>query len=189
MFTCVYALVCVCVCLVSKWLCDLMDFSLPGSSVHGILQAKVLGWVIISFSRGSSQPRDRTQVSCVSSTGRWILYQWRHLGSSYVHCVYIHTCTLCNIIQPWEGRKFTHVWQCRWILRALWNEWNESEKDRHCMISVTRWMLKKPTHKKRAQVGGGQRDGSKMGEGQKVQTSSCQTSKFWNCNIQHGDCN
>ena len=145
MFTCVYALVCVCVCLVSKWLCDLMDFSLPGSSVHGILQAKVLGWVIISFSRGSSQPRDRTQVSCVSSTGRWILYQWRHLGSSYVHCVYIHTYTLCNIIQPWEGRKFNHVWQCRWILRALWNEWTESEKDRHCMISWMCGMLKRKT--------------------------------------------
>ena len=44
-------------------LCDPMDCSLPGSSVHGILQARVLEWVAISFSRGSSQPRDRTQVS------------------------------------------------------------------------------------------------------------------------------
>ena len=37
--------------------------SLPGSSVHGILQARILEWGAISFSRGSSQPRDRTQVS------------------------------------------------------------------------------------------------------------------------------
>ena len=44
-------------------LCDSMDCSLPGSSIHGILQARVLEWVAISFSKGSSQPRDRTQVS------------------------------------------------------------------------------------------------------------------------------
>ena len=44
-------------------LCDPMDCSLPGSSVHGILQASVLEWVAISFSRGSSQPGGRTQVS------------------------------------------------------------------------------------------------------------------------------
>ena len=44
-------------------LCDPMDCSPPGSSVHGILQARILEWVAISFSRGSSQPRDRTQVS------------------------------------------------------------------------------------------------------------------------------
>ena len=40
-----------------------MDCSLPGSSVHGISQARVLEWFAISFSRGSSWPRDRTQVS------------------------------------------------------------------------------------------------------------------------------
>ena len=44
-------------------LCDPTDCSLPGSSVHGIFQARILEWVVISFSRGSSQPRDRTQVS------------------------------------------------------------------------------------------------------------------------------
>ena len=45
--------------------CNPMDCSLPGFSVHGILQARILEWVTISFSRGSSQPRDRTQVSCI----------------------------------------------------------------------------------------------------------------------------
>ena len=44
-------------------LCDPMDYSLPGSSAHGILQARVLEWVAISFSRGSSLPRDWTWVS------------------------------------------------------------------------------------------------------------------------------
>ena len=42
---------------------DPVDYSLPGFSVHGILQARILEWVTISFSRGSSRPRDRTQVS------------------------------------------------------------------------------------------------------------------------------
>ena len=50
-------------------LCDPMDCSPPGSSVHGILQARILEWVAIPFSLGSSQPRDRTQVS-VLCTGR-----------------------------------------------------------------------------------------------------------------------
>ena len=47
-------------------LCDCMDSNLPGSSVHGIFQARVLEGVAISFSRGSSQPRDWTQVSCIA---------------------------------------------------------------------------------------------------------------------------
>ena len=47
-------------------LCDPMSCSLPGSSVHGILQARILEWVAIPFSRGSSQPRDGTQVSHIA---------------------------------------------------------------------------------------------------------------------------
>ena len=47
-------------------LCDLMDCSLPGSSVHGILQARTLEWVALPFSRGSSQPRGQTWVSCIA---------------------------------------------------------------------------------------------------------------------------
>ena len=55
----------------SKWscscltLCDLMDCSLPGFSVHGIFQTRVPEWVAFSFSRGSSRPRDQTQISCI----------------------------------------------------------------------------------------------------------------------------
>ena len=47
-------------------LCDPMDCSLPGSSIHGILQARILEWAAIFFSRGSSQPRDRTRVSHIA---------------------------------------------------------------------------------------------------------------------------
>ena len=46
-------------------LCDPMDCSLPGSSVRGIFQARILEWTAISFSGGSSQPRDQTRVSCI----------------------------------------------------------------------------------------------------------------------------
>ena len=63
-------------CLVAQLcpiLCDPMDCSPPGSSVHGIFQARIPEWVAISSSRGSSQLRDRTHVSCI---GRCILYHW-----------------------------------------------------------------------------------------------------------------
>ena len=46
---------------------DPMDCSLPGSSVYGILQTRISEWVAIPFSRGSSQPRDKIQVSCIAS--------------------------------------------------------------------------------------------------------------------------
>ena len=54
-------------------LCNPMDRSPPGSSVHGIFQARTLEWVAISSTRGSSQPRNRTCISCI---GRQILYYW-----------------------------------------------------------------------------------------------------------------
>ena len=47
-------------------LCDPMDCNLLGSTVHGILQAKILDWVAISFSEGSSHPKDQTRVSCIA---------------------------------------------------------------------------------------------------------------------------
>ena len=58
-----------CVCLVFKsclTLCDPMDCSPPGSSVHGILQAGILESVAILFSRGSSRPRDQTRATCMA---------------------------------------------------------------------------------------------------------------------------
>ena len=54
-------------------LCDSVDCSSPGSSVLGISQARILEWVAMPSSRGSSKPRDWTHISCI---GRWILYHW-----------------------------------------------------------------------------------------------------------------
>ena len=64
-----------------------MDCSPLSFSVHGIFQARTLEWVAISFFRGSSQPRDRTHVSCISCTSRQILY----------HCAFL-VCLLINLI-------------------------------------------------------------------------------------------
>ena len=53
-----------------------MDCSPPGSSVHGIFWARILEWVSISYSRGSSWPRDWTCTSCISCIGGQIMYHW-----------------------------------------------------------------------------------------------------------------
>ena len=56
------------------WLCDPMDCGPPGSSVHGILQARRLEWAAISSSKGSSWPRDQTWISCIA--GRfWAVWE------------------------------------------------------------------------------------------------------------------
>ena len=67
-----------CVALSCPTLCDPMDCSQPGFSIHGILQARMLEWVAMPFSRGSSQPRDQTQVSCI---GGLVLHQLSYKGS------------------------------------------------------------------------------------------------------------
>ena len=78
-------------------LCDPMDCSPPGSSVHGILQARILECVVIPFSRGSSPPKDQIQVSCTA--GR-IFYQLREALTEHTSCCYCFIAksspTLCN---------------------------------------------------------------------------------------------
>ena len=73
-----------CVCVPAQscpTLCDPMDCSPPGSSACGIFQARILEWVAISSSRGSSWPRARTRVSCTSCIGKPIPYHWCRPGS------------------------------------------------------------------------------------------------------------
>ena len=72
-----------CVCILSCWcltLCDSIDPHVACQaplrySYHGIFQASILEWITISSSRGPSQPRDQTCISCVSCAGKWILDQ------------------------------------------------------------------------------------------------------------------
>ena len=69
-YMCIHIYVCVHAKLLQSCptLCDPMDYSAPGSSVHGILQARILEWVAMSFSRGSSWPGDQTRVSSIAGS-------------------------------------------------------------------------------------------------------------------------
>ena len=85
---CVCVCVCVCVCtranvhtLSCLTLCDPMDCSPPGSSVHGNLQARILEWVVMPSSGGSSWPKDWTWISGISFIDRHVLYKLSHQES------------------------------------------------------------------------------------------------------------
>ena len=79
-------------------LCDSMDCRLPGFSVHGIFRAKVLEWVAISFSRGSSWPRDRNTGKKPSylfkafPLGGWVEILWSNSEEEYILCVCVCLC-------------------------------------------------------------------------------------------------
>ena len=89
-----------------------MDWSPPGSSVHGIFQARILEWVAISSCRRSSQPRDRTHVSCVSCISWQTLYQLSHWGSHHQH---LHMFT--NLEALWSP-SFKEP-RCTWAWDSL----------------------------------------------------------------------
>ena len=117
---------CVCMCLVAQscpTLWDPMDCSPPGSFVHWILQARMLEWVAISFSRGSFLPRDWIQVSCIA--GRFFII-WATKESLFVsipplcggegnHSLFQHSC-LGNLTggEAWwaevYGIRVRHNW-------------------------------------------------------------------------------
>ena len=89
---------CVCVCTQScPTLCDPMDCSPPGSSIHGILQARILEWVAISSSRGSSRPKDEILVSMspalangfFTTSDTWEALKCGKCSQSVGHFVYV----------------------------------------------------------------------------------------------------
>ena len=89
-------------------LCNPVDYSRPGSSVHGVLQAKILEWVAIPFSKGSSAPKDRTQVSCMA--GRFLTIWDTREGFLEV---------MTRLKKKW--------FPCRpWAIRTLQQEWASS---------------------------------------------------------------
>ena len=87
--------------------CDPMDCGLPCSSGHGIFQARILEWVAISFSKGSSQPRDQTCISCTAGGllhCRHILY-WR-----FFFLVLRPNCSDCSIQCPVHYELLVCIW-------------------------------------------------------------------------------
>ena len=112
-FKCVFGLLSfyfiVCVCSVASdplGPCGL--YSLPGSSVHGISQSRILEGVAHSYTRGSSQPRNQTHNSCISCIGRQFLYHysiWEAPDASQIH----HLIS-CFITHPWKHISYFLVW-------------------------------------------------------------------------------
>ena len=109
-----------CVCLVTQsclTLCDPVKYSPPGSSVHRIFQARILEWVAISFSKGSSWPRDWTWISCVACRlftiwvtkevcTFYLFYIWKfvplslsHLFFFSLHCPLLWQPPVCSLYQ------------------------------------------------------------------------------------------
>ena len=89
-----------------RTLCDPVDCSPPGSSVHGVFQARTLERVAISFSRGSSRHSDQSSVSCVSCVGRWVTSSasWEARNSS-------------SIFPRLSGIPQVPAFWSRWLLR------------------------------------------------------------------------
>ena len=101
-------------------LCDPMDCCPPGSSVHGILQPRVLDWVAIPLSRGSSQPRDWTQVSCI-------------VGEFFTVWSMIQTLNSKAYVQGSQGNHSVSsaawIHKCEmmvWVLQPICTAWNQA---------------------------------------------------------------
>ena len=76
--------------------CQALCNPMPGSSVHGILQARILEWVAISYTRGSFHPRDQTNVFCISCIGRQILCHWES-GRLFLPMLLLFRCSVVSL--------------------------------------------------------------------------------------------
>ena len=94
-------------------LCNPMDCSPPGSSVHEIFQARILEWVAISFSRESSHPRDRTRVSCTA--GRF--FYWLSYFSFIWASLIVQLGKNLPVIQETTLRS---LWIDSWVRKICW---------------------------------------------------------------------
>ena len=100
------------------------------SLVHGILQAKILEWVALSSSRGSSQPRDGTHVSWVSCTVGWILYHWATWEAHIdIKCRTVKSTCVNKwqiISWSWRAKKLENYIS---LLLYATAEWNHCERN------------------------------------------------------------
>ena len=135
-------------------LCNPMDYSSLGSSVHGLLQARMLACIAMPSSRDSSQPRDWTCVSCVScivggfftdwATGKAIcIYKHIHVYK-YIHLICLHIYPSVNCLL--RKRKSAKVNQNN---MKCWSESLDLEKSRFThMNNITNYSTKQPTRQK-----------------------------------------
>ena len=114
-YVCVYLYIHMCVKKVNVLvaqscltLCDPMDCTTPASSVHEMLQARILEWVANPFSMGSSQPRDWTQASCIA--GRFFAIRATR-DTPICRCVYV-CIYMCKYMYSIVVQLLSHVWLC-----------------------------------------------------------------------------
>ena len=88
-------------------------FVTPWATVHGVSQARILEWVAKSCSRGSSWPRDRTHITCISCNGRYMLYHWAIWEAQLVKYVHISILFLIvflyKLLQSIEEQFLCHI--------------------------------------------------------------------------------
>ena len=125
-------------CVHAKWLqstlCNLVDCSPPGSSVHGILQVRIPEWVAIPFSRGYSWPRDRTCVSCIAGkfftteplgNPKWAIiffFNWRIIAlQNFV--VFCQTSTWLSHRYPYIPSLWTSPFHPSRLIQSPWVSW------------------------------------------------------------------
>ena len=123
-------------------LCNPIEYSLLGSYVHGILQARILDWVAIPFSRGSSRLRDQTRVSCI--TGRFFII-WGSREAIYVCMAYIYdnplqySC-LGNPMNrgAWQATVHTVAKSWTWLKRLSTEQNTHTHTHTHIYIHFTK---------------------------------------------------
>ena len=121
-------------------LCDPMNCNLPGSSVHEILQARILDWVAIPFSRGSSQPRDQTWVCCI--VGRFFTISSTKKTSTWKDtCTPVFIAALFTIARTWKQPKcpLTEEW-IKKICYIYTMEYYSATKKNKIMAFTVTWM-------------------------------------------------
>ena len=105
-------------------LCDYMDCSLPGSSVHRILQARILEWVAVPFSRRSSQPRNSTQVSCIAGEffTVWATREAQSIfyASKYFQWKKVFRKICIDKITIWS--QYTFLFTCTYLIYVLYSK-------------------------------------------------------------------
>ena len=125
-----------------------MDGRPPGSSVHGISQARILEWVAISSSRESSWPRDGTQVSCISWIGRWILYHCTTWEACYRQIYQWNRTQSPRNYGPFNlGDKPTRLWSIN-----LWQQRQDSTMEKDNLFNKDCWETGQLHVKKRDEI-------------------------------------
>ena len=136
-------------------ICDPVDYSLPGSSVHGILHARFLEWVAISSSRGSSWPKDWIHIPCVSCTTGTFLTCWA-IGETQMFLLKAFSSDIWGLI-IWVSRPGNYKWKATVSRSSRGSPWDLSfdrkiKRSFYLLGHEAEWMMKFCYHKNRNDI-------------------------------------